>query len=244
MGLFATPLHAGEPRRKIVLASTFYSPGSVLGTWSALVLRDAFGRLGFDYEQRYMPAKRAEMVAMRGDVDGETLRQFVYGEGRPSLLRVPIPHQWDSFSAYAVRDIALVDGWNSLTNTHLRVNIRLGATYPEMQLRERVPSGLLEISPDFSSGLRKIVTNHSDIYVELDTAIQTLIAQPEFSNKGIRKIAVMERLDGYCYLHEKNQNLLAPLSDTLASMRKDGTLERYRKQAQRMELGRSTESGH
>ena len=234
--LFATTLHAGEPRRKIVLASTFPSPGSILGTWSELILRDAFGRMGFDYEQRIMPAKRAEMIAMRGDVDGETLRQLGYGDGRPTLLRVATPHQWDSFSAYAVREIALGDGWDSLTNTNLRVNIRLGATHPEKQLKERVPSNLLEISPDFPSGLRKILANHSDIYVELESSVQALMVQAEFRSKGIRKIAVMERLDGYCYLHKKNQNLLVPLSETLASMRKDGSLERYRKQAEQMEL--------
>jgi len=234
---FATTLHAAELRRKIVLASSFPSPGSILGTWSELVLRDAFWRIGFNYEQRTMPAKRAEMIAMRGDVDGETLRQFGYGDERPSLLRVATPHQWDSFSAYAVREIPLGDGWDSLTNTYLRVNIRLGATHPEKQLRERVPSDLLEISPDFPSGLRKILANHSDIYVELESSVQALLVQAEFRNKGIRKIAVMERLDGYCYLHKKNQNLLAPLSETLASMRKDGSLERYRKQAERMELG-------
>jgi polar amino acid transport system substrate-binding protein len=236
--LFVTSLHAAEPRRKVVLASSFASPGTLLGTWSELVLRDAFGRMGLDYEQRTFPAMRAEMLAVRGDVDGETLRPKGYGDGRPSLLRVAHPYQWDSFSAYAVRDIPLEDGWNSLANTNMRVNIRLGATHPEKELKERVPSSLLETTPNATSGLRKLLANYSDIYIELETSVQALLGQAEFQGTGIRKIAEMEKLDGYCYLHTKNQNLLVPLSNTLASMRKDGSLERHRKQAVLIESGR------
>lgn len=41
----------------------------------------------------------------------------------------------------------------------------------------------------------------------------------------------MELADSYVYLHERHQDLLAPLASVIRQMKQDGTVARYEQQA-------------
>ncbi|WP_246840579.1 transporter substrate-binding domain-containing protein [Lacimicrobium sp. SS2-24] len=59
-----------------------------------IVLPQLYNKLGISISISPLPAKRAEFSSIKGNMDGEIMRIYSYGEANPSMLRVPTPYYY------------------------------------------------------------------------------------------------------------------------------------------------------
>lgn len=215
----------------MVLAGPSTSRESVQGPWLELIYREAFRRLGYDFEFQDFPNTRASMLSDSGAVDGEINRVIEYGKLHPNMIRLGVSHFSVNYFAYAKEALPLKGGWASLKNTRYRIDLRYGNVATQQALKGLVDPSQISTVTEPAYGLTKLAAGHTDIYIDQEFVVDPVLQSAEFRDAGIRKVVLMERLDGYCYLHSKHSALVPLLTDTLAQMKKDGTIEKFRKQA-------------
>lgn len=224
------PVAPADPRPVLVLTGSQESY-NVVGPWLTLIYTDALGRLGYRLDYRSYPAKRASAVADNGGADGEIQRTAGYVQQHPELVQVQVSHFSFNFVAYATRPMTLRGGWQAFRDTPLRVEYRSGINRPEQQLQQLVPPGRLSVANSALLGLRKLVAGRNDVYIDVDLIVEPLLAQDEFRQSGIRKVALVESVELYAHLHKRHADLAARLAQVLADMKKEGLIEKYRLQA-------------
>ena len=215
------------PSRTIVMVSSD-DMARATGRRLSLIYTEAFRRLGYTLVYRGYPAKRSSAMSDAGEVDGEMHRYAGYGENHPNMVRVETPHFSSTFSAYANRPLALGDGWTSLAPTRYRVEYRAGAAFSAAMLPAVVEQSRLAAAYSAPLGLRKLLHGRSDIYVDAESVVEQLLAQPEFAHAGIRRVAVMETIGMHAFLYKTHRALAVRLAATLADMKREGLLEKYR----------------
>lgn len=226
----APPAQASRPR-PIMVAINSDLEHSLHAVWIDLIYRDAFGRLGYELTLRAFPSKRASAMVDNGELDGEVHRVASYGEAHPALVRLAEPHFGGVFSAYAVADLNLKTGWSGLLNTGYRVEHRAGSYHPQRELRKVLPPEQLSAVSSTMLGLRKLVAGRTDLFVDNEGVVNQALENEEFRTAGIHRVAVLEKVDAYLFLHAKHRELAPRLSAVLAGMKKDGSIERHRLQA-------------
>jgi len=201
------------------------------GVWLEMIYREAVRRIGFQLEYRVYPAKRASALADSGAVDGEIHRVMSYGTDHPNLILVPAPHFFTSFAAYGLAPMKLSDGWHSLGADRLRVEYRAGVVYCEQKLPSVVPAIRLSAAYRINLCLRKLLHHRTDIYVDDERSVDLELQDDEFKGSMIRRLAIMEVVGTFSYLNKRHSNLVPRLAEVLNDMRREGTIEKYRKQA-------------
>ncbi|MES2263856.1 MAG: hypothetical protein V4724_35505 [Pseudomonadota bacterium] len=224
---------AQTPPHTMVLAGATDTARSY-GPWLNLIYTEAFRRLGYQFEYRTFPSKRASLMSDNGEVDGEINRVASYGSVHPDMVRVDTAHFTISFTAYAARPMALDDGWNALKDGALRIEYRVGVTRPETLLPTLVPAERLSSANNVVLGLRKLERGRSDLYIDGSQIVDMALALPEFQHTAIRRVALMETVDVHAFLHKKHRDLAPRLAHVLADMKREGLIEKYRIQAEKL----------
>jgi hypothetical protein len=167
-----------------------------------------------------------------GNVDGELARGAQYGETHPALRRVPEPSFTGLIGAYA-RDpaIKLQHEWEGLRNSGYRVEYSTGYPVYQQRLSLVMPNGGYAGVPSAKLGLRKLLIDRSDLYLDVVDVVEPLLASAEFRSSGIHQVAIMERFPVYAYLNKKHEKLAPRLAAVLKKMRESGQIERLRQQA-------------
>lgn len=220
-------------RRKLVLAGAAELNDSFHGAWLRLIYREALRRIGYELELRSYPALRASMMSDSGRVDGEINRAARYERRHKGLLRIDPSHFSISFAAYARAPVHLRPGWESLRNRGYRVEYRSGVAISELQLPAVVPAADLSSASRTLLGLRKLARGRTDVFVDLDTVVEPLLRLPEFAHAGIHRVATMETVEMHAFLHPRHRALAAQLSRVLAQLKREGYLEKCRREALR-----------
>lgn len=218
-----------DPRPVLVLTGSQDSYNAV-GPWLTLIYTDALGRLGYRLDYRPYPARRAGALADTGGADGEMHRAAGYVLQHPELVQVAVPHFSFNFCAYATRPIELAGGWQAFRDNALRVEYRSGIARAEQQLAQVAP-GRVSTANTALLGLRKLHVGRSDVYIDVDLVVEPLLAQEEFRQSGIRKVALVETIELYMHLHKRHADLAVRLAQVLTDMKKEGLIEKYRVQA-------------
>lgn len=226
----AAPVTKPAKGRTIVLSGSADS-WRIFGPWLTLIYTEAFGRLGYGLEYRPYPAKRASLLSDQGEVDGEIHRVGPYGSLHPELVQVATSHFSITFCAYGTKPLALGEGWNGLKDTPLRVEYRSGVTRPSMLLATLVPADRLSTANNVLLGLRKLARGRTDVFIDIDTVVEATLAQPEFQGTSIRKLAQLETIPTYAFLHRRHSALAVQLGPVLADMKREGLIEKFRQQA-------------
>jgi polar amino acid transport system substrate-binding protein len=199
-----------------------------LGKWQRLIYTEVFKRLGIKTEFRDYPPKRSSIEADAGNVDGEAGRPYEYLSEHPDLVRVE-EFLNINFSAFIVKDsIPQLDGWGSLRGTDYRVEYLLGVKKPEYNLSKVVKKENLSAVAEQVQGLKKLVAGRTDLFVDEETGVLTLLNTPEFKNSKIRIAGVMEAATTYPYLHKKHAALALKMAEIIKAMKAEGLIEQYR----------------
>lgn len=219
--------------QKITFAFWQEPSKDIVWRWAELVYNDAFSRLGIPFDYKVYPPARASIMASRGDVDGEPARIKSYGDLYPNLIRVDEVVSSNKVAAYAVSPGIVLDGWKSLSGTGYRVEYYLGMAFAKSKLTGLVaPDRLSAISTE-RMGLKKLISERTDLYIDSMTRISPLLSSAEFSGSGIYVAGIMMDLSGYPYLHKRHHLLVPKLAEVLSQMKAEGAISRYLKQAKK-----------
>lgn len=203
-----------------------------LGEFTYLIYREAFQRLGLELICVYRPPLRGGVEAELGSLDGELGRGKDYGISHPNLVRVGEHAMELNVSAFALLPTIKLDGWEALRHMNYRVEYRMGMQIPQSKLEKILAPPLLSTVPTSLQGLKKLVAGRTDVYIDFDDVVDVLIVSENFSGaKKIHKIGLMEKVPIFAYLHRSQEDLGPKLSLVLKEMKKDGLIEKFRKEA-------------
>jgi polar amino acid transport system substrate-binding protein len=222
--LFPEPPQAAD---KIVFANVL-PENSYRVKWYKLVYHEAFRRLGMEFEFKQYPMKRGPHLVNQGKLDGELGREGDFNTKYPNLLRVDEPLWIGRMIAYTIdKKIKLNNKWESLRNTKFRVNYRRGVKKCEENLTKVVRPDKLETVNYDVQGLKKLLAKRIDVYVGIESIIDSLLKTKEFSALSFNKAGVMDESKIYAFLHKKHEKLVPKLAAVLKAMKEEGLFEQY-----------------
>jgi len=198
------------------------------GKWQRLIYTEIFRRLGIKAEFRDYPAKRVSIETDAGNIDGEAARPYQYAAEHPNLIRVEEFIFNASFSAFAVQaSIPQLNGWDSLKGTDYRVGYRRGSKTSESNLPKVVSRENLSDVTEPIQGLKKLASGRTDLFVDEESGIFTLLQTPEFKESKIRFVGVMESFPVYAYLYKRHASLAPKMAEVIKAMKAEGLIEQY-----------------
>jgi len=211
------------------IMATFRAENAYMGKWFRLIYTEIFKRLDMKIEFKDYPIKRAGIELDAGNIDGNPGRIYPYADEHPNLIRVEESILNVNFSAFAVKDfIPQLNGWDSLKGTNYRVEYRRGITIFEIKLPKIVSKENLSDITDAAQGLKKLVSDRTDLFMGEEIGIFTLLQTPEFKNSKIRFAGLMESSPLYPYLHKKHASLAPKIAEIIKAMKAEGLIEQYR----------------
>ncbi|MFO6424436.1 hypothetical protein [Motilimonas sp. KMU-193] len=219
---------------RIVVGGSDNLKQSVYGIWAELIYRDAFQRLGYEFEYLGFPAARVARVFMEGKLDGEVNRIASYGQGRPDLIRVSESHFAMNSVAYSHIAGLKIENWQSFNELAYRVEYRNGSKLFEMEIPPRMPSDLVSKVTTTDQGVKRLILKRTDVFLELDLSVEDVLAKLDpqlYDTQSIKAVATLANKPSYLFLHRKHQKLADEIAVTLREMKQQGVIERYRQQA-------------
>lgn len=202
------------------------------GKWQRLVYTDLFKRLGIKVEYKYFPAKRATSAIDAGKVDGEPARPYKYANDHKNLIRIEESIFDVSYTAFTANtSIPQLSGWESLKGKNYKVEHRRGIKICESNLPKVVINKNLSNVTNSSQGLKKLIIKRTDLFIDEETGILTLLQSPEFKNSNIRIAGIMKTFPVYSYIHKKNAFLVPKMNEIIKIMKTEGIIEQYRTQS-------------
>ncbi len=209
--------------------ATFRTENDYLGKWWKLTYAEVFKRLGIKIEFRYYPKKRVSIEADAGNIDGEAGRIDAYAALHPNLIRVEESIFYSNFSAFTAKDsIPRLKGWESLKGTDYRVEYQRGTIICEDKLPKIIRKENLSDVTEISQGLKKLISGRTDIFVDEESGVLTLLRTPEFKESRIHLIGIIEPVIYYPYLHKKHASLAPKIAEIIKAMKAEGLIEQYR----------------
>ena len=205
--------------------------GSRAYTYLHMLYSEIFRRLEIPFKLIYIPLKRGALEIDSGRFDGETSRIYAYGATHPNLIRVEEYLYSTDVSAYATNfSSESLSGWQSLKDTHYKVEYPRGVALSEINLKKIVAANKLSNIATAEQGLRRLLLNRIDIYIDDDLVVRPLLGgSEEFNNGEIHKIGTMDSVRLYMYIHQKNNQLEERFSKVIKKVRDEGLMDKYRK---------------
>jgi len=218
----ATGVQAAEvdsTRQKLGFGTAADSPDTYV---SEAVIREAYSRLGIDFEVLRFPGGESLQKSNSGEIDGEVARIDGISRKYHHLIQVPIPINYLRGAVFSTDHELTVKWWNNLKP--YRVGIVRGIIFAEQG----------------TEGMDvKKVDSYLDLLTLLDEGLVDFIIAPEFallvwanneySHLNLRNNGVLEASLIYHYLHEKHADLVPRVATVLKAMIYDGTAAQIRK---------------
>jgi polar amino acid transport system substrate-binding protein len=231
-GLALAPTVAAAPLPEIVLAGSEEVKNSFHGEWLQLIYDEAFRRLGYRLVYTPYPANRVGAMSDQGIVAGEINRIADYGENHPNLVRVDEAHFSMRFAAFAIGPKPVLNGWASLKGTTYRVEYRRGVAAAMNALPAIVPEARLSSVASAPIGLRKLIYDRTDVFVDLERVVERYLTDEEFKDAKIKNLGTMEERQFHAFLHRNHAQLSTALARVLRGMKSEGLIEQFRIKAE------------
>jgi polar amino acid transport system substrate-binding protein len=216
------------PLPKLVMVVSAGTASSANGVALRMIYGEVGRRIGHQIDVLPVPTPRATAMSNKGEVDGELNRVADYGNAHPNMLRINPSHFSVNFVAYGRDSIEVGNGWPALAATGWRVDYVRGCKKCETELPKVVPAERLAGANSLLLALRKLQAERSDLVVDIENEIESVMALPEFAGSKLKKRGVMESVDMHAYLHKKNAALVPKMAAALAAMKREGMLEKYK----------------
>lgn len=205
-----------------------------MGIVSERILTQAYQRMGIDIETRELPVARSLQMANAGQVDGELFRAAWIEKDFPNLIRIPAVLAHGLIVVFTKNVEFEVNGWNSLRPYSIGVQIGV-------KLVEAKTAGM-RVEPMVTAEqlFRTLAFGRKDIVVLPRAAGLTALKRMGLKGIGdnvpLQGIKVLEpslaQVDGYHYLHKKNEQLVPKITAVLQQMDEEGLIQRIREQTE------------
>lgn len=222
------PDTANEPIRLVTIAE------SVDTLISEVILREAYGRLGYRLEVTRYPPERAIRLANQGRFDGEVHRIDGLADSYPNLVQLYPSISYIEGGVFTARDDLVIDSWEDIRP--YRCGIIRG-----IKFAERRTKGMDRYIVGGYNRLFKMLTHE-----RLDLAVSPVInAVYNLKLGGFDNIRpasqALERFELYHYLHRSRSNLVPKIEAELARMYDNGELAVIREKVIREIMRRANE---
>lgn len=188
---------------------------------TSLVLGMIYDRVGRSVRFQEYPNKMALEIAVKGEVDGTSMRIAGLQEKHPHLRMVPTPHVDLKFRIFARKPVPEFVGLDDLKD--LRIGIVEGVL-----VSERMTKGMnVTAYKTVNSLFLALMVDNVDIALATDL-IGGLEIIRNFSQSGIRASEPPIRIiQLHHYLHERHADLIAPLDAEIKKLRESGELDLF-----------------
>lgn len=188
---------------------------------------DAFKRMGIEFDYYVLPAKRAGVVANRGEADGEISRIYSYSESFHNLVRVSEANNVMQFKAYSCNPNIKLNGWKSLEDKNYYIDYRLGVKHCELNILLRTPRERVFAARKLSVGINKLLHHRTDIFIDVEDLVERYLNSEEFkkNNMQLYEVGTMDSITTHAFLHEKYKDLEPELSRVLKEIKKEKIYE-------------------
>ncbi len=213
---------------KLVMVVSAGTAKSHNGVALRMIYGEVGRRIGYQIDLLPLPTSRATAMSDKGEVDGELNRVADYGKMHPNLIKVGTSHFSVSFIAFGRETVEIGNGWPALAANSLRVDYVRGCKKCETELPKVVPAERLASVNSLLLALRKLQADRSDLVVDIESDIASVMALPEFAGSTLKKRGVMEAVEMHAYLHKKHAALVPKMTAALAAMKREGLLDKYK----------------
>lgn len=204
---------------------------SPYGKWLEAIYKEAFLRLGYDFELRPYPSQRAIVLGDTGAVDGQVERGHDFNVAHPNLVRVEEPTNVEAYSAWAAKPGVRLEGWESLRGTTYVVVARQGVGKTNRDLAKLVDPKNLHFVQQVEQGFRLVAGGRADLYIDYaplaEEKLSLILAQSPDQYSKIYKAGDMERTSHHAFLHIRHKALAPKLAAVLKQMKQEGVLRKY-----------------
>lgn len=187
------------------------------------ILKEAYSRLGIDFELQLLPIERALVVANEGETDGDLLRFTGLEQKYPNLVKVPFPLQYLEIVVYAKDKEFAVEGWHSLAP--YTIGIVKGFKLAEVKTKGMNVETVTTVTQAFL----KLNDGRNDVIVDLRRS------RCKLKGLNVSDIKILEpsleQIPMYHYLHIRHQVLAKKLEAELTLMVQEGVVKTIQEQA-------------
>jgi len=194
---------------------------------SELVLREAYGKLGFTLYITPLPAKRSLHHANEGMADGELFRITGMEKKFPNLIKVPVPiNSLDGVAVTRKVDFT-VAGWDSLKPYFIA--IRRGVKFSDTGTKD-----MKRIYFNSNIGLGRILIESKGVDIAVMARVNALKTLQHLREvKASTELRILEPAIAsyplFHYLHKKHAHLVPKLTQILDAMHASGRTAEIRK---------------
>lgn len=215
--LFALALPRARAADALLIAAVSGSGGSGV---AARLLADIYRQAGLQLQIEVLPAPRAALMSLNGQMDGDLIRIPSYGQNYPQLVRVDPAYYRVSVRAYSLADhFVTVRSRDDLQ--HYTLGAIRGMPYAN-DLTENHPA--LTLTQNSLQMFRMLRAGRLELALSSSIAAQTSIEQLRL--RDVVASPELARLELHHYLHVRRKELAGRIGETVRRMKASGELER------------------
>lgn len=207
---------------------------SPYGNWLNAIYKEAFHRLGYEFQLKPYPSQRAIVLGDSGVVDGQIERGHDFNIAHPDLVRVEEPTNSEAYSAWAMKKGLSLNGWDALKGTSLRVIARQGVGKTKEALATIVQPNNLHFVEHVEQALMLLNLGRADLYIDYAPLVEEKLKDIKTTSPSIiaslYKVGDMEITTHHAFLHKKHKDLAPKLASVLKAMKVEGSFQEYKSQ--------------
>ena len=189
----------------------------------ALIYREAFRLLGYNFKLVSLPGERALVDANSGVVDGDAIRiGYLKSDNYPNLIRVAEPVIVMQDGAYSIDTSIRINGYESLKGKGFKVGLYKGIKSIEEKLPRYVEKENFITLTGFEQILKMLLSRRIDLLIG-PTFIEESDLMKSDAYQDIKRVGIVEEKIGYPWFNKRHKELVSRLANTLKAMKADGT---------------------
>lgn len=204
--------------------------------WLIRTYSEICATLGVRFEFIDVPARRATLMVVSGEVSGELGRTLEYKNLYPRLIRVNEPNNLVRFCAYGIATTTAFKDMKNVREKGLRCETRRGIPELEVFLKNNLAQSNFSEIGEVWQGVKKLQLNRTDLYFDVEEAVDDYLRSQEcvksFAEQPlIRNLGTILTTTGHCYLNPAHADIAPQISDALGIMKRQGLVNRYLSEA-------------
>lgn len=194
-----------------------------------IVLPKIYEKIGIDISIRPLPGRRAQYVASSGELDGEIMRIWTYGEENPNQIRVPTPYYYLETMAFylADKDIQIESTADLEKYTIAKVS--------GVKHTNNITKGLSRVFDVRSTDSLLDFLLFERVEVALTNTIDGDVRRQQLKYRHVDRLTKpLATLPLYHYIHKDHADLVPKIDAAIKEMRDSGELVKLIKEAENL----------
>ena len=200
------------------------------GKFLKRVYHEAFKRAGKTFIYKYYPIKRSDSMLLSGRVDGDLARISDFSEEQPDLIKVEESVLTINISAFATDPKIRLKSYSDLYEKNYIVEYVFGSTWIDEDLSPYMKNGTLTHVYHWSNGLKNLAAGRTDIFICIERTGLGGLRNSKINEIPVYIAGVMAEKSIHAFFQKKHKNLAMEISNALREMKKEGLIEKYRRE--------------